>query len=234
MSNKTFDPVSVITTILRKVPLFSRLDDAELVALAAMGATRRYRKDEMIFLRGDEGTQLYVILQGRVRIFVEDERGREVTLKVIEAEDFFGEMALLDGQERSASVQAGCETRAFVLSREGFSRFLNQTPAVAMRLLASLSQRIRHADEAIENLALLSVKGRLARLLVSWAARISGGADGPVELKLPMPKSEIAKMLGTSRETVSRLMSEMSDEGAFATVGQSLHIESLAALRAIP
>lgn len=234
MSNKAFDPVAVITTVLRQVPLFGCLNDQELATLASMGTTKRYRKDEMVFLQGDEGKELFVLLQGKVRISVHDERGREVILEVLEAENFFGEMALLDGQPRSASAQISSEARVFVLSRDAFARFLGQTPAIAMRLLAALSQRIRHADEAIENLALLSVKGRLARLLASWATKGSETPGSQVHLKLPMPKSQVAQMLGTSRETVSRLMTEMSEEGLFAMTGSALDIHDLAALRAIP
>jgi len=226
-------PEKVIIGILKKVPLFSVLEERELTELAALGNTRRIRKDELIFLQGDPGRHFFTILQGRVRIFLQDARGREVILSLLTDEDFFGEMSLLDGKARSASAQAMAETRVFSIGHDEFYRFLERNSSVALKLLRFLSERLRRADEIIENLALLSVKGRLARLLADWGQRDGKTVEGKLHFKLPMPKTQIAQMLGTSRETVSRMMSEMHDEGTIQMDGNAISVEAIDRLKQI-
>lgn len=227
-------PQTVIVNILRKVPLFAVLEDRELGELAALGSTRRIRKDELIFMQGDPGKHFFILLQGKIRIFLQDSRGREVILIVLGDEDFFGEMSLLDGKTRSASAQALTETRVYSIAHEDFYRFLERTPAVSLKLLRLLSERLRRADEIIENLALLSVKGRLARVLADWAAKDGKTVDGVLHFRLPMPKTQIAQMLGTSRETVSRMMSELKEEGYIDMQGSQIRVEGIDRLKSIP
>jgi CRP-like cAMP-binding protein len=229
-----FTPESVVSSILKKVPLFSVLTEAEIRELAGIGTTRRIRKDELIFLQGDPGQHFFIILEGKVRIFLQDSRGREVILVVLGREDFFGEMSLLDGKTRSASAQAQQETRVYSIAHDEFYRFLERTPVVSLKMLRFLSERLRKADEIIENLALLSVKGRLARLLADWGAKDGKAIEGHTVFRLPMPKTQIAQMLGTSRETVSRMMSELKDEGFISMEGNTVRVEGLDRLRQIP
>ena len=228
-----FTPGTVVSDILKKVPLFSVLNEAEIRELATIGTTRRIRRDELIFLQGDPGQHFFIILDGKVKIFLQDARGREVILVVLGKEDFFGEMSLFDGQARSASAQAQQETRVFSISHHEFNRFLEQAPKVSLKMLRFLSERLRHADAIIENLALLSVKGRLARLLADWGAKDGKSIDGQTVFRLPMPKTEIAQMLGTSRETVSRMMSELKDEGVVDLDGNTVRVNGLDKLRQI-
>ncbi|NDD26954.1 MAG: Crp/Fnr family transcriptional regulator [Proteobacteria bacterium] len=227
-------PDSVICDMLKRVPLFSVLSDREIRDLTAIGSTRRIRRDELIFLQGDPGQHFFIILEGRIRIFLQDARGREVILAVLGREDFFGEMSLFDGQCRSASAQAQQETRVYCIGHEDFNHFLERTPAVSLKMLRYLSERLRHADAIIENLALLSVKGRLARLLADWGEKDGRSADGKTVFRLPMPKTEIAQMLGTSRETVSRMMSELHDEGVIELDKSLVRVAGLDRLRQIP
>lgn len=228
-----FTPETVVSDILKRVPLFSVLSDAELRELAAIGNTRRIRRDELIFLQGDPGQHFFIILEGKVKIFLQDARGREVILVVLGREDFFGEMSLFDGKARSASAQAQQETRVYSIGHQDFNRFLERTPKVSLKMLRFLSERLRHADAIIENLALLSVKGRLARLLADWGAKDGKAVDGLTVFKLPMPKTEIAQMLGTSRETVSRMMSELKDEGVIELEGNTVRVNGLDRLHQI-
>lgn len=227
-------PGTVVSDILRKVPLFAVLSDSELQALAAIGTTRRFRRDELIFLQGDPGEHFFIILDGKVKIFLQDARGREVILVLLGREEFFGEMALFDGQARSASAQAQHETRVYSIGHNEFIRFLERAPAVGLKMLRFLSERLRHADAIIENLALLSVKGRLARLLADWGEKNGKTVDDVTVFRLPMPKTEVAQMLGTSRETVSRMMTELKDEGFIALEGSTVRVSGLQRLRQIP
>jgi len=228
-------PQSVIVGILRKVPLFAVLEERELIELATLGTTRRIRKDELIFMQGEPGRHFFIILQGKVRIFLQDTRGREVILCVLGDEEFFGEMSLLDGKARSASAQAMVETRVYSIAHEEFYKFLERTPPVSLKLLRFLSERLRRADEIIENLALLSVKGRLARLLADWAGKDGKVIDAEhIQFRLPMPKTQIAQMLGTSRETVSRMMAELHDEGHIVMDASSIVVNGIDRLKQIP
>lgn len=227
-------PEDVVSGILKKVPLFSVLTDAEVRDVAAIGTTRRLRKDELIFFQGDPGQHFFIILEGKVKIFLQDARGREIILIVLGREDFFGEMSLLDGKTRSASAQAQQETRVYSIAHRDFYRFLEKMPAVALKMLRLLSERLRRADEIIENLALLSVKGRLARLLADWATKDGRSIDDRIVFRLPMPKTQIAQMLGTSRESVSRMMSELKDEGLVEMEGHTLRVNGIERLRQIP
>lgn len=229
-----FTPESVVSTILKKVPIFSVLSESELRDLAVIGTTRRVRKDELIFLQGDPGHHFFIILEGKVKIFLQDARGREVILVMLGREDFFGEMSLLDGKARSASAQAQAETRVYSIAHDDFYRFLERAPSVSLKMLRFLSERLRRADEVIENLALLSVKGRLARLLADWATKDGKTVDSHTAFRLPMPKTQIAQMLGTSRETVSRMMSELKEEGFIWMEGNSIRVEGIERLREIP
>lgn len=228
-----FTPETVVSDILKKVPLFSVLSDSELRDLAAIGSTRRIRRDELIFLQGDPGQHFFIILEGKVKIFLQDARGREVILVVLGREDFFGEMSLFDGKARSASAQAQQETRVYSIGHQDFNRFLERAPKVSLKMLRFLSERLRNADAQIENLALLSVKGRLARLLADWGAKEGKAVDGLTVFRLPMPKTEIAQMLGTSRETVSRMMSELKDEGVIELDGNTVRVNGLDRLHQI-
>lgn len=229
-----FTPESVVAGILKRVPLFAVLAESEIRELVNIGTTRRIRKDELIFLQGDPGQHFFIILEGKVRIFLQDSRGREVILVVLGREDFFGEMSLLDGKARSASAQAQAETRVYSIAHEDFYRFLERAPAVSLKMLRFLSERLRRADEIIENLALLSVKGRLSRLLADWGQKDGKPVDGQTVFRLPMPKTQIAQMLGTSRETVSRMMSELKDEGFIFMDGNTVKVDGLERLRQIP
>ncbi len=229
-----FAPEVVVAGMLRRVPLFSVLSDAELHDLASVGTTRRLRKDELIFLQGDPGQHFFIILEGKVKIFLQDPRGREVILVVLGREDFFGEMSLLDGKARSASAQAILETRVYSIAHEEFYRFLARAPSVPLKMLRQLSERLRKADEVIENLALLSVKGRLARLLADWGLKDGRALGGRTVFRLPMPKTQIAQMLGTSRETVSRMMTELRDEGFLSLEGNTVRVDGIDRLRQIP
>lgn len=228
-----FTPENVVSDILKKVPLFSVLSDSELRELAAIGSTRRIRRDELIFLQGDPGQHFFIILEGKVKIFLQDARGREVILVVLGREDFFGEMSLFDGKARSASAQAQQETRVYSIGHHDFNRFLERAPKVSLKMLRFLSERLRNADALIENLALLSVKGRLARLLADWGVKDGQAVDGITVFRLPMPKTEIAQMLGTSRETVSRMMSELKDEGVIELDRNMVRVNGLDRLRQI-
>jgi CRP-like cAMP-binding protein len=187
--------------VLRRVPLLAALGDAELEAFAPFLRERRYPRGSMVLAQGDSGESLYLIAAGQVKVVLIHEDGREVILSVLGEGAFFGEMALLDQEPRSAPVVAMTDSMLLQLRREDFQARLRSGPDVAMALLRELSRRLRRADETIASLMLLDVNGRIANLLLELA-----GEEGGERITRRLTHATIGQMVGASRETVSRTM----------------------------
>ncbi|MDB4898435.1 MAG: cyclic nucleotide-binding protein [Gemmatimonadetes bacterium] len=193
---------------LASIPLFSGLNRDELTRFAELTRERSYPKGSVILFQDDPGDSLFVLREGRVKVVLIGEDGREVILGVLEPGAHFGELALIDDQPRSAHVIAMDDAELLVLRREDFRRRVEANPSVAWALLTELSRRLRRADQKIGGLVLLDVPGRIARLLLDLASE----AGGPT-IEKPLTHQTIAQMIGASRETVSRAMKEFQDSG---------------------
>lgn len=210
------------TELLRQVSIFKGLDDEALAKLSASLRPLDFSKDGLIVSQDDTGDALYIIERGRVKVVLYGESGREMILTMFRAGDFFGEMSLLDGQPRSANVLAMEEARLLVLQREDFLRHLREAPAVAVNILSEMSMRLRKADEIIGNLALLDVYGRVARLLIDLAKTEGDTTDEGIVITTRPTQQDIASMIGTSRETVSRVLSEFQRRGFLQMQGKKI------------
>lgn len=208
--------------LLRRVTLLKGLDDDALVALSASFKPTSFAKDALIVSQNDVGDALFVIETGRVKVVLYGDSGREMILAMLKAGDFFGEMSLLDGEPRSAHVIAVEESRLLVLKRDEFVRHLNARPAIALNILAELCQRLRRADSVIGNLALLDVYGRVARVLIDLAKREGQSTDEGILIRERPTQQDLASMIGTSRETVSRVLSEFQRRGYLSMQGKQL------------
>jgi CRP/FNR family cyclic AMP-dependent transcriptional regulator len=195
--------------ILKTVPLFSSLSDEQLSLLQPCLQQRAYPRGAFILRAGEETDALHIILSGRVKILIPDDQGREVILAVLGTNDFFGEMGLLDDQPRSASVETLEACQMLRLSKAGFTGCLENNFGLAMQIIHDLVKRLRQADRKIESLALIDVYGRVARLLLDQAEEI----DGQWIVKQAPPKQEIARMIGASREMVSRVVKDLQQRG---------------------
>ena len=193
---------------LASVPMFSGLQRDELLKFAELTRERTYPKGSVILFQGDPGDSLYVLRQGRAKVVLIGEDGREVILGVLEPGAHFGELALIDDQPRSAHVIAMEDSQLLILRREDFRRRVEANPSVAWALLTELSRRLRRADQKIGGLVLLDVPGRISRLLLDLSSESSNGA-----IEKPLTHQTIAQMIGASRETVSRAMKEFQEEG---------------------
>lgn len=217
---------------LASVPLLSGLDPAEIARFADMTRERSYPKGSVILFEDDPGDSLFLVKNGRVKVVLIGEDGREVILGILTVGDHFGELSLIDGHPRSAHVIAMDDAQLIVLRREDFRRRVEESPRVAWALLVEISRRLRRADEQIGSLVLLDVDGRIARLLLDAAAE-SGGAT--IEKRLT--HQTIAQMIGASRETVSRAMREFQDNGLISvqrrqiSIANRVGLERLAQLR---
>jgi CRP/FNR family transcriptional regulator, cyclic AMP receptor protein len=200
----TFDLIDV----LRHIPLFRGLDQAELQALATPLREKTYPRGTVILTQGHPGDALFVIGAGQVKVAVFAEDGREVILSVIGAGGFFGEMSLLDDEPRSAHVIAMTDATLFQLRREDFRVRLRSSPDLSVALLKELCRRLRRADETITGMALLDVNGRIANLLLDLAREEDGR-----RITRKLTHATIGQMVGASRETVSRIMRTLVVEG---------------------
>lgn len=193
---------------LATVPLFSGLPPEELEQFAAITREKTYPRSSVILFEDDPGDSLFVIRDGRVKVVLVGEDGREVILGVLGVGEHFGELSLIDDQPRSAHVIAMEDSTLLVLRRDDFRRRVETSPTVAWTLLGELSRRLRRADGKIGGLVLLDVPGRIARLLLDMAEE--GGSE---TIEKPLTHQTIAQMIGASRETVSRAMREFQDQG---------------------
>ena len=201
--------------LLRRVPIFSKLTPFQLDLLAGAVIKRRVKRGDLIVEKGKQSHALFIILAGRARVFLADRRGREVILDVLGPGDYIGEISLVDGKSHSATVAAEVQCDLLVLGQADFDHCLEENHAMAQSVIKGLAYRLRRADEKIGSLALMDVYGRVAKELIEMAVAV-----GPKQLliKEKASRQDIAKMVGASREMVSRVMREFEDQGFIKTL----------------
>lgn len=209
---------------LASVPLFRSLGP-EVANFALMAREKSYPKGSVILFEDDPGDSLFVVREGRVKVVLVAEDGREVILGILGVGEHFGELALIDDQPRSAHVVAMEDSTLLVLRRDDFRRRVEQSPQVAWALLMELSRRLRRADEKIGALVLLDVPGRIARVILDAADE--GGKD---IIEKPLTHQTIAHVIGASRETVSRAMRDFVEAGWISTERRRIRVTDRAAL----
>jgi CRP/FNR family cyclic AMP-dependent transcriptional regulator len=199
--------LAVNTTILKTVPLFSLFSDHELATLFPAIQHRSYPRHSFMLRAGEKTDALYIILSGKAKVVIDDGDGREVTLTTIGPSEFFGEMSLIDEKPRSASVEALEPCEVLYISKPAFMACLKDNFDAAMLILKNVVGRLREADRKIASLALMDVHGRVARLLMDLARDVNG------MWVVDTGSEEMARMVGASREMVSRVLKEMRDGG---------------------
>ena len=200
--------------LIRRVPLFSMLTPAQGESVAAAVVKRRYKRGESIVEQGKQSNALSIILTGRARVIATDARGREVILATMRPGDYIGEMSLIDNEPHSATVLAEIQTDVLMLGRAEFARCLPENGSMAYAVMNGLVQRLRHADRKIESLALMDVYGRVARALLEFSVT---DTDGNVVIRDKVSRQDLAKMVGASREMVSRVMKDIEERGFIET-----------------
>ena len=206
--------------ILKSVPLFSLFSDAQLAQVLSCVQHRSYPRNSFILRAGEETDALYLVLSGRVKVLIPDEEGHEVILSIIGPQEYFGEMGLLDDQTRSASVESLEACEMLRLSKAGFTNILKDNFELAMLIIRNLVKRLREADRKIESLALIDVYGRVARLLIDMAKFV----DGKWVVEHAPAKQEIARMIGASREMVSRVVKDLHHKGLIRAEKRRIHV----------
>ena len=199
--------------VLSQVVLFTALSAEEHRALAACLRRRQYAKGQIIFVQGDPGTSLYLIETGRVKVVLTSEEGKERVLSILGPHDFFGELALLDGEPRSADAVALEACQLWLLQRADFLRYLETQPQVATKLLAVLSRRLRQTNQVVEEAAFLDVPARLARRLLELARDQGQPEAGGTVIATRLTQTELAGMIGATRESVNKWLGYYERQG---------------------
>lgn len=196
---------------LRTIPLFAAVPDDALSAIADLLIERRVPKNQTIVEEGLSGDYMYVIREGHVKVTKLSGDGREKILELLGPGDFFGEMSLLDDAPRSASVKSLTETHILALSRPDFLKELRRNPDLGMAVIQELTRRVRQMDEQASSLSFQRVRERTQGLLVRLAK--DDVSQNGRRVTPPLTHQQIADMIGTSRETVTRIVKRLKDQG---------------------
>jgi len=212
------------TNFLANVPIFSDLDKETLEKVLKSGMLQSYKKNSVVLSEEETGSALFVIVEGKLKVSRSSGDEKEVILAMLNESDFFGEMSLLDGDARSATVTAIEDSKLFVIQRTEFLDLLMKYPEVSIALLTELTKRFRASSAKIKALSLKDAEGKVATVLLQLADDIGKIRQGIVEIDHLPYQQELANMAGTSRETISRTLHSFAKKGLIELDGSRLRI----------
>ena len=220
----------VSADFLTSVPIFSNLLPADLDPLTGKLRRHGYHRGEVIFHQDDPADRMYIILEGRVRISITSEDGREKDIALLQQGDCFGEMALLDGSNRSATATSVDSSQTVTLYRQDFMDFLKHHPKVIAKTTTLLTRRLRSVNQMLGDMAFLDVPTRLAQQLLERSEANTGEGQGDDSLQVLMGQDELARLVGASRETISRTLNSYRRLGILSISHRRITITDRAAL----
>ena len=206
--------------IIANFPVFSGLSESQLQAVRDIAIEKKFRKGEIIFSEGDEGNGFYIIAAGMVKIFKVSPEGKEHILHIYDEGKSFGEVPVFSGDHFPAMAEAITKTVALFFPRSDFKNLIGANPSLAMKMLADLSIKLRQFTVQIENLSLKEIPARLASYLV-YVSEEQGGTD---EVSLAISKGQLASLLGTIPETLSRIFAKLSGQNLIQVEGRQIRI----------
>lgn len=212
---------------LKNVPLFSDLTHQELGMLAASGRQRKFSAKNIVFHEGEQGDNLLIILSGKVKVLLYGKSGQEFILSILGPGNFFGEMAIFEAAPRSATVMTMEPCEFLLLGQKDVTGLLKKHPTIAVKILKNLSQRLRKTNEQIRSLVMFDVYGRIGRCLLNLAETQGGRAKGQFLVPNRPSLQELAKMVGCSRETLSRAMKALKDNGCLTVTRNTIYINKI-------
>ena len=212
-----------ILNIISAIPLFNGLPDDQLSAIQQIAVEKQYNKGQMIFSEGDETKGLFVVVDGRIKIYKVSSEGKEQILHIIEAGQTFGEVTVFTGQQLPANAQALVKSRLLLFPRSAFVSLVTANPSLALNLLAIMSKKLRQFAAQIENLSLKEIPARLASYLI-YLAEEQGSED---EVTLNVSKGQLASLLGTIPETLSRIFAKLSGQNLIRVEGPKITLLDL-------
>jgi CRP-like cAMP-binding protein len=217
--------------LIKQIPIFALFSPHEQETLASMLRRRSIHKGDFLFHKGDEGTALYIIFKGLIKIAVSTNRGDEVTLAMLTDGDFFGEMALLDDLPRSADATALEDTQLYVLNRADFLSFLIHSEHAVRAIIQVLSLRLRRTDDMVAEVCFLNVAARLAKRLVALVESRHQAEKGDEKYNLHLTQRQLASLIGVSRETINKELKILREKGIVSTARSYITILDLERLK---
>jgi CRP-like cAMP-binding protein len=218
-------------SLLARTSLFAGLDEAELLRLGACARRRTYRKGEYIFHQGDSGDAVFVLTDGRVKVIFASKDGDEMILATLQPPNIFGELALIDGGPRSASIQTLEPTTVLTLTRATLLELMSRQPAVTDLILRSLGRLVRIMIAQASDLVFMGLHGRVAKLLLNLIEDPAVPPNEQLSLDLKMTQSDLAAMVGGSRQSVNQILHQFERRGYLRLEGHRLIVKDLEALR---
>jgi CRP/FNR family transcriptional regulator/CRP/FNR family cyclic AMP-dependent transcriptional regulator len=215
----------------KKVPLFSELDEGELQQLAGVMREQHYKKHSTIVHVDDPGNALYILKSGLVKVTIEDQHGYEMILRILYPTDFFGDMSLLDGMPRSATVTTQEFSDVLTISRDHFLNIIEKSPKILLKMTSVVSQRLRKANELIHSLAFFDVYGKVARVLLNLATERGRVTEQGTVIDMRLTQQELAELAGMTRETMARTLREFQQAGCIRVESGVISILALDMLR---
>lgn len=218
---------------LKGVHLFQSLSDEDSERLSTSLRRRSLKKGEVLFRKGDEGSTLYIVRSGSIRIVLPSSTGDEVTPAILTERDFFGEMALLDGMPRSADAVAMEPSELYALNREDFLLFLKNNEQAIKSIFSFLSMRLRKTDDLLEDVCFLTISTRLARRLVDLAENYGhvDENDSTLHIDLRLTQKDLASMVGVTRESINKELRVLREKDLVSTTGNTIQILNMERLK---
>ncbi len=218
---------------LKGVHLFQSLSDEDSERLSTSLRRRSLKKGEVLFRKGDEGSTLYIVRSGSIRIVLPSSTGDEVTPAILTERDFFGEMALLDGMPRSADAVAMEPSELYALNREDFLLFLKNNEQAIKSIFSFLSMRLRKTDDLLEDVCFLTISTRLARRLVDLAENYGhvDENDSTLHIDLRLTQKDLASMVGVTRESINKELRVLREKDLVSTSGNTIQILNMERLK---
>lgn len=231
ISCKTGKPRMDIATLIKKIPLFNTLGEEEIMELAESLRRSTLKQGQTLFYKGDEGTALYIVRKGTIKIVLPSRIGDEIIVTIFSEGDFFGEMALLDGEPRSADAIAIEPSEVFVLKRSDFLAFLQSNVNAIESILSLLSKRLRSTDELLEDTCFLNISVRLAKKLVDLSKSYGRKEGDIVHIDLSLTQKELGDMIGATRESINKELKNLREKQIIKTSGNKIQILDIDRLR---
>ena len=199
--------------VVRKAPLFAALDDEAAAALMRSMTPSRLERGDVLFREGDQGNQLYVIGEGKIKLGLTSVDGRENLLAILGPGEMFGELSLFDPGPRTATATAVAETQLIELGHHDLNSFLSGRPAVASSMLAALARRLRRTNDSVADLVFTDVPGRVAKALLDLSNRFGRSSEDGIRVAHDLTQEELAQLVGASRETVNKALADFASRG---------------------
>ena len=217
--------------IIKQIPIFKTLSDSDLNDLVSSLRLKSLKQGQTLFWKGDEGTALYIVKKGTIKIVLPSTEGDEIIVTMFSEGDFFGEMALLDGEPRSADAVAIEPSEVFILSRNNFLSFLQSNVNAIKSTLSLLSKRLRRTDDMLENTCFLNISARLVKNLIELAESHGRTKGSEVLIDLSLTQKELGDMIGATRESVNKELKALRKQGLIITEESKIQILDISRLK---